>query len=263
MEWSNAQASVAGIFIASICWGLARTEPARPPQKAAPVPLEKRPDYGRVLWMSAFLSWISGIVNAVCILEMSMTVSHQTGNMSHTGRLLGIDSQRFAASIIGFIVGSMAAGFGRCDGDAVYNGRYSAGLLASAVAVAGAVGIQWTSGQALVTVPLFAYSQGIQNAVTRKFSSVPVCTTHFTGYATDAGSGLGAWLAALVEGEPLPTLRRPIFFLLSILTFVLGGYAAKLGTDQWGVLVCLIPAALLAVTSMGVLPPASEGNKFA
>lgn len=38
--------------------------------------------------------------------------------------------------------------------------------------------------------------------------SLPICTTHFTGYLTDVGTGLGVWARALVSGENPPTLLK-------------------------------------------------------
>ena len=36
------------------------------------------------------LCFASGLINALCIFDMGMTVSHQSGNTSHTGRLIMI-----------------------------------------------------------------------------------------------------------------------------------------------------------------------------
>merc|ERR1712130_887298 len=40
-------------------------------------------------------------------------------------------------------------------------------------------------GPVLPVVALWAFSQGLQNSITRKCRSLPVCTTHMTGYLTD------------------------------------------------------------------------------
>ena len=68
-----------------ICGALAYTEQ---PQPAAAGPAEKRPDYSTFVMISNILCFASGFVNALAIIDMGMTVSHQTGNTSHTGRLL-------------------------------------------------------------------------------------------------------------------------------------------------------------------------------
>eukprot|EP00929_Paragymnodinium_shiwhaense_P081767 TRINITY_DN42878_c0_g1_i4.p2 TRINITY_DN42878_c0_g1~~TRINITY_DN42878_c0_g1_i4.p2 ORF type:complete len:126 (+),score=16.75 TRINITY_DN42878_c0_g1_i4:156-533(+) len=46
-------------------------------------------DFERVVFVNAWLTMMSGIVNAVAFLEMGMTVSHHTGNATHWGRLTG------------------------------------------------------------------------------------------------------------------------------------------------------------------------------
>ena len=38
--------------------------------------------------------------------------------------------------------------------------------------------------------------------------SLPICTTHFTGYLTDVGVGLGVWARAVVNGDAPPTLLK-------------------------------------------------------
>merc|ERR1712150_132684 len=155
-------------LVVVICALVATTEPT--PLKVPPgTALENRIEYSKITVLSAFLSALSGMVNAVCILDMGMTVAHHTGNASHAGRLWGINATIFLASMVGFVVGAGVAGFNKCDGENLYAGRYSPGLLSAAIAVAAAVVIQWTTKAPLVSVPLFAFSQGLQNAITRKF----------------------------------------------------------------------------------------------
>ena len=48
---------------------------------------------------------------------------------------------------------------------------------------------------------LFAFSQGIQNGITRRCQTLPICTTHFTGYLTDVGTLLGWCARDGVAGE--------------------------------------------------------------
>ena len=48
---------------------------------------------------------------------------------------------------------------------------------------------------------LFAFSQGIQNGITRRCQTLPICTTHCTGYLTDVGRLLGWCVHDGVAGE--------------------------------------------------------------
>jgi len=241
-----------------ICFQVAKREPPPPKEPYQAGPLEKRRDYSRVLFMSTFLSLLSGIVNAVAIIEMGGTVAHHTGNASHTGRLAGTDGSRFLWLMVAYLAGAGVAGYCRVDGEAVYFGRYSPGMLSSALAVVAGAMIHYVSGNALVALPLLSFSQGIQNAVTRRCSSLPVCTTHMTGYLTDAGIGLGLW-AGSGRKEPVPTKTK--FFLISIIAFVAGGLVAKLLRDVIGVLAALVPGALMAAVAFGYVPMPRAGPK--
>jgi len=238
-----------------VCFLIAKTEPPAPKVQASATPLEKRADCTQVFLMSAFLSLLSGIVNAVAIIEMGGTVAHHTGNASHTGRLLGSDGARFFALMVAYLAGAGVQGYCKSDGEAVYAGRYSPGLLGSAVAVAGGALIEWLSGNKLVSLPILSFSQGLQNAITRKCSSLPVCTTHMTGYLTDIGAGVGAWVKGGAQ-EPLPI--RTKFFFLSLSAFMAGGFAAKKMLDTIGVLCALVPAGLMGVTAMGLIPMGAQ-----
>jgi len=236
----------AGAYL--LCFLVASTEPA-PPKEGPAGPLEQRKDASRVVAVSTFLSFVSGIVNAVAIIKMGGTVAHHTGNASHTGRLAGSDGARFGALMLAYLVGAGVAGFVKVDGEALFAGRYSAGMLSAAIAVVAGAAIHWAGGSALVALPLLAFSQGLQNAITRKCSSLPVCTTHMTGYLTDAGSGLGLWIRT---GGGLPL--KPRFFLLSISAFVAGGFAAKAMLDLGGILVTAsVPVAGMVVAAFGLL----------
>ena len=53
------------------------------------------------------------MVSAVAIITMGSTVSHHTGNASHTGRRAGIDGMRFAELIVAYGVGAAVTGFPR------------------------------------------------------------------------------------------------------------------------------------------------------
>ena len=55
---------------------------------------------------------------------------------------------------------------------------------------------------------LFAFSQGIQNGITRRCQTLPICTTHFTGYLTDVGTLLGWCARDGVTGEKFLKARR-------------------------------------------------------
>ncbi|CAE7769705.1 Nek1, partial [Symbiodinium necroappetens] len=81
--------------------------------------------------MQNILCFASGYVNALTIIDMGMTVSHQTGNTSHAGRLIMNGGAAFFHLMAAFAAGSFVAGYSKSDGEAVYQGRYSPNMLAS------------------------------------------------------------------------------------------------------------------------------------
>ncbi|CAK9055589.1 Beta-tubulin (Tubulin beta chain) [Durusdinium trenchii] len=165
---------------------------------------------------------------------MGMTVSHQSGNTSHTGRLIMAGAAKFGHLLTTFCLGSFFAGFSKADCELIYSGRYSPNMLAAAVAVVAGCMVHYCKEHAgdgndntSECLLLFAFSQGIQNGITRRCLSLPICTTHFTGYLTDVGTGFGAWARAVMNGENPPTLLKVLLFAAGILFFGLGGVAAK------------------------------------
>ncbi|CAK9115322.1 Uncharacterized protein SCF082_LOCUS53399 [Durusdinium trenchii] len=224
-------------------------------------PAEKRPDYNSFLTISNILCFASGFVNALTIIDMGMTVSHMSGNTSHTGRLIMHGGAKFLHLMLAFCVGSFFAGFSKADTEAVYAGRFSPNMLGSALAVVFGCFIHYCKGQngaandaSSEALLLFAFSQGIQNGVTRRCTSVPICTTHFTGYLTDVGTGVGVWARAKVAGEAPPTLLKVLIFASGIFFFGLGGVAAKETHSSYGMQAALIPAAIMAAVAGGFIP---------
>ena len=100
----------------------------------------------------------------------------------------------------------------------------------------------------------WAFAQGIQNGITRRCSSLPICTTHFTGYLTDVGVGLGLWTRAQADGAEPPTLLKVLLFAAGIFFFGLGGVAAMETHPKWGAQAALVPAAIMAAVAGGLIP---------
>ncbi|CAE7284854.1 unnamed protein product, partial [Symbiodinium pilosum] len=224
---------VAALTGAFACTEVSQATPQGPP--------EKRADYNTFLMIQNILCFASGFVNALTIIDMGMTVSHQTGNTSHTGRLIMNGGAKFFHLMAAFACGSFVAGYSKSDGEAVYQGRYSPNLLASAMCVVGGCIVHYCKAQdggnddTSQSLLLFSFSQGIQNGITRRCTSCPICTTHFTGYLTDFGVGLGAWARAQVSGDPSPTLLKVLLFGSGTFFFGLGGVAAKETHPIYGV----------------------------
>ena len=54
-------------------------------------------------------------VNALCIIDMGMTVSHMSGNTSHVGRLIMDGGAKFGYLLAAFCLGGSATN-GICNG---------------------------------------------------------------------------------------------------------------------------------------------------
>eukprot|EP00434_Breviolum_minutum_P024115 symbB.v1.2.021287.t1/scaffold1833.1/size99481/5 len=83
----------------------------------------------------------------------------------------------------------------------------------------------------------------IQNGITRRCLSLPICTTHFTGYLTDVGTGLGLWARETV-----------LLFAAGLLFFGLGGVAAKELHGPFNMQGALLAAGLMGAVSAGLVP---------
>ncbi|CAJ1346489.1 unnamed protein product [Effrenium voratum] len=225
-------------------------------------PAEKRADYVTFLMIQNILCFASGWINALTIFDMGMTVSHQSGNTSHAGRLILNGGAKFFHLLCAFCFGSFFAGYSKSDTEALYTQRGSPNMLGAAMAVVFGCLIHYckahsaegSNGAASEALLLFAFSQGVQNGVTRRCQSIPICTTHFTGYLTDVGTGLGLWARAIVNGEAPPTLLKVLLFAAGVFFFGLGGVAAKETYEPYGMQAALAPAAIMAIVAGGMIP---------
>jgi len=247
----HSRLAATGVVI--LCLGLAKTENQKPPPSIGGA-IEQRGDFNNVLVINTLLSLTSGMLNALAFLECSATIAHHSGNLTHWGRSWGTDSIRFACYLFAFLFGGVMIGFVKSDSEAIFVARYSPCLLAAVLATVGGTVIQLVAKDALATLVLWALAQGIQNALCRKFSSMPLCSTHFTGYLSDAGILSGAYVSAKLKGEKTAPMQKPLLFFSCMFAFAAGGYAAKLGLDSYGIVVALVPAVLMATVAFGLIP---------
>eukprot|EP00438_Fugacium_kawagutii_P028482 Skav205458 [mRNA] locus=scaffold4682:78970:79707:+ [translate_table: standard] len=215
-------------------------------------------DYFTFQMIQNILCFASGLINALCIFEMGMTVSHQSGNTSHTGRLIMDGGAAFGHLLLAFCFGSFFAGYSKADTELIYSGRYSPNLLAASLAVvAGCVvyfckehGCNGNDSRS-ESLLLFAFSQGIMNGITRRCQTLPICTTHFTGYLTDVGTLLG-WCAR--DGVMDEKFYKAMLFAAGIFFFGLGGVAAKELHEAYSMQAALISAGLMVAVAGGLVP---------
>jgi len=212
------------------------------------VPLDKRTDYGRICIAGGLITALSGMVNGIALVEMGSPPGYTSGTTMNMGRMLGIDSKKFIVHWITYISGGVVAGYGNYDGDAFVEGRVSPGLLFSAILLA--IGASMKSSNAFVAFQLMAFSQGLQNAMTSKFSAVPIRSTHTAGGMTDVGLVLGQFLRALKEGRATPAMKKTLLTLCTILSFAIGGFGSRFAQKRFGVKGLYLPAALTALMAI-------------
>lgn len=237
----------------ALCGALCYTENST----TAKLDFDKR-DYFTFQLIQNILCFASGLINALCIFDMGMTVSHQSGNTSHTGRLIMNGGAAFGHLLLAFCFGSFFAGYSKADTELIYSGRYSPNLLAAALAVVAGCMVHYCkehggdgNNNTSECLLLFAFSQGIQNGITRRCQTLPICTTHFTGYLTDVGTLLG-WCAR--DGVAGEKFLKAMLFAAGIFFFGLGGVAAKELHESFSVQAALIAAALMAAVAGGLVP---------
>lgn len=228
-------------------------------------PIETRGDFGKVITIASFLTLISGILNSVAFLEMGIPVTHHTGSALHVGRLMGTTTEfgSLAAGtagasilllVITYVLGAAVAGFSKCKGEAPYEGKVSWSLCGSAAMMAVGAALRHMHGAILPTLAIWSFSQGLQNAVTTAaagFIGFPIRTTHVTGSATDLGTGLGQYVAAIQEKASPPSLRKPMVFAAGIAAFALGCFIGAVLHPMYGATAAFLPAGLLSYIALG------------
>mmetsp|Transcript_83335 Transcript_83335/g.137821 ORF Transcript_83335/g.137821 Transcript_83335/m.137821 type:complete len:335 (+) Transcript_83335:117-1121(+) len=235
-----------------------------PLMRGGAIPIEKRTDFGAVVGTASLLSMASGMVNIIAFLEMGIPCTHHTGSATHAGRLIGklqgfgdLDPATAGLSIallvVTYVLGAAVSGATKGEGEKVFAGKLSLGILGSALTIAFGAVLRQMTGLIVPILAIWSFASGWQNAITTSaaaFVGFPVRTTHMTGAATDLGSGLGQWFSAVMGGKPAPSLRKPIVFGSCILAYGVGGFLARLIQPTYGALTALLPAALLALLAL-------------
>lgn len=215
------------------------------------VPIDKRTDFMRICVAGGLISMLSGLVNGLALVELGSAVGSTSSTTMNMGRMLGLDGGRkFTALWATFIGGSMFAGANKFDdGDALVEGRFSPGLLLSALLIAVSALVKKKYNHALAALSILSFSQGLQNAITSSFSSVPIRSTHTAGGMTDSSLVLGHYIRAVIRGEATPALRKSMLTMITVLSFALGGFSSRFAQRRFGISGMLLPAAAVALLS--------------
>jgi hypothetical protein len=231
------------------------------PAAKAVVPLDKRQDYWRICLAGGLITALSGMVNGIALVELGSPPGYTSGTTMNMGRMLGIDGKKFIALWCTYIGGGIVAGYTNLDGDAFVEGRFSPGLLLSAIILAAGAMLKKSYNNTFMALQLMSFSQGLQNAITSKFSAVPIRSTHTAGGMTDAGIMIGNYVRAVQDGRATPAMRKTMLTLCTVLSFAVGGLGSRFAQKNLGILGTFLPAglvALMAVASPMAALPAPE-----
>jgi len=237
-----------------------------PPAK---VPLDKRPDFGKILGVAFLYTTIAGMLNGVAVYELGTPVGYTSGPCVNAGRFLAVGDAA-AKKILGictlFYAGGILAGLGgkACEGDHIFEGRASPGmLLSSAMLVLGAL-VKRNLNHPTLCMQIWALAQGLMNGISSRFSAVPLRGTHTAGGQTDSGITIAQALIALRHGRAAPCMRKVIINAVCCFGMVFGGFLAGRTHKRWGVMTSLIPAGALAFSATllpKVIAPATSPSR--
>eukprot|EP00929_Paragymnodinium_shiwhaense_P108612 TRINITY_DN74921_c0_g1_i1.p2 TRINITY_DN74921_c0_g1~~TRINITY_DN74921_c0_g1_i1.p2 ORF type:complete len:241 (+),score=57.55 TRINITY_DN74921_c0_g1_i1:84-806(+) len=219
--------------------------------------LDKRTDLPKILSMAWLWSSISGAVNLVTLKELAAPTGYTSGHAVNVGRALAAQDgtfQKIFAITVMYLTGGVITGVapGICDGDAVFEGRTSIGMIISSFLLL--LGT-WAKkqNQPLMAVQLFGLSQGLMNGISSAFSAAPIRTTHVAGGQTDACIILGKSARALSRGDAVPPLRKVYLNFTGTFGMACGGFLAEKLYKKLGLKTILIPAGAL-LASATILP---------
>mmetsp|Transcript_18052 Transcript_18052/g.42178 ORF Transcript_18052/g.42178 Transcript_18052/m.42178 type:complete len:245 (-) Transcript_18052:125-859(-) len=236
----------------------AKAQLARPP-------LDKRPDFGKILGVSLLLTTITGMLNGVAVSELGTPVGYTSGPCVNAGRFLA-NKDPTASKILGiiimFYVGGIIVGATGSEGDQLFEGQTSLGMLFSSALLVLGTYTKKSLNMPFLTTQLWALSQGWMNGVSSKFSAAPIRATHTAGGQTDAAISVGQMLAAIAKGQPPSgSMRKIILNAVCCAGMVLGGFISVKIHKRMGTLAALVPAAALAAGGAAMprmIAPASK-----
>jgi uncharacterized membrane protein YoaK (UPF0700 family) len=175
----------------------------------------------------------SGMINAYCVFNFKIPVTHHTGNA--TAIALSIyDLDRFLVLIsifTLFFLGSL------CGSYLTYGDKFKRGFVILAILTFLSNFLKDKS------VYLLTFIFGFQNSLLIKYDDTLIRSSHITGYLTDSAAIIGRFFRDRDNSK----LHISLFFLTSIFFFILGG-VLFLFADDFSQIVVSIIYVFLAIT---------------
>ncbi|HHX36764.1 MAG TPA: DUF1275 domain-containing protein [Clostridiaceae bacterium] len=211
-----------------------------------------------IIWIM-FLNGIAGYLNAGAVLEFLMPVSHVTGNLTQFAICAAVGNEirlwQYVVMFLGFLAGATMSGLVFKQKILSFR-EHPYGLYLIAM------GCLLLMQSYLVTsrfwVMFFlSLIMGAQNGMFIFYRGLLVRTTHMTGYITDAGTALATMIKPERAGERPVAFKNFIFYLGSIIIFVLGGLAGVLthlyGQASAGILTLTVAGTSYIILGMVVV----------
>ncbi|CAJ1432628.1 unnamed protein product [Effrenium voratum] len=223
------------------------------------MPLDKRPDFRKILGVAGLYTVISGMINGIALVELGTPVGYTSGGCVNSGRAFSAGDTKNGSKILAmctmFYAGGILAGIwpNGCDGDLVFEGKTSPGMLLSSIMILIGIWMKRHRARPTLAMQFWALSQGMMNATSSSFSAVPMRATHTAGGQTDAAISLGKALVKFLKGEPVPCQRKVCLNAVCCVGMIFGGLLAGKSQKKYGCFAALMPAGALAFSAT-ILP---------
>ncbi|CAK9037017.1 unnamed protein product [Durusdinium trenchii] len=223
------------------------------------MPLDKRPDFLKILGVAGLYTIISGMINGIAVVELTTPVGYTSGGCVNAGRFYAAGDAKQGSKVLAmctlYYAGGLLAGMfpKTCDGDLVFEGKTSPGMLLSSIMILIGIWLKRHRERPTLAMQIWALSQGLMNATSSSFSAVPMRATHTAGGQTDAAMSLGKAFVNFLKGEPVPCQRKVYLNAVCCAGMVLGGLLAGKTQKKYGCLAAWFPATALAFSAT-ILP---------
>lgn len=234
------------------------------------VPLDKRPDFYKILSVAGLYTIISGMINGIAVVELTTPVGYTSGGCVNAGRFYAAGDMKQGSKVLAmctlYYAGGILAGLWPkgCDGDLVFEGKTSPGMLLSSLLVMLGIWLKRHRERPTLAMQCWALSQGLMNATSTSFSAVPMRATHTAGGQTDAAISLGKAFMNFLRGEVVPCQRKVYLNAICCAGMILGGLLAGKTQKKYGCVAALFPAGALAFSATllprMIAPPALTEN---
>eukprot|EP00434_Breviolum_minutum_P035265 symbB.v1.2.031210.t1/scaffold3597.1/size53463/3 len=241
------------------------------------MPLDKRPDFYKILSVAGLYTIISGMINGIAVVELTTPVGYTSGGCVNAGRFYAAGDAKQGSKVLAmctlYYAGGLLAGIWPkgCDGDLVFEGKTSPGMLLSSLLVLFGIWLKRHRERPTLAMQCWALSQGLMNATSSSFSAVPMRATHTAGGQTDAAVSLGKAsgkgcmaLMNFLKGEAVACQRKVYLNAICCAGMIFGGLLAGKTQKKYGCMAALLPAGALAFSATVlprlIAPPALENG---